>query len=177
MRNLVLLLIAGATIVPEQAMAQRYFARTKLQPVQYSGSWSTQTSAPYCSGPERKVDVVQTCTSGSCDPNAMQPKTSQVVGSCSATCGPIRNNMGWQLSPTENSERHSLGKVEYTTGWEARMIALCEADPLPHVGCYAYGGSKIDATPAQNKPVLAYEGGRPFLDNVATDVTTTCTWK
>lgn len=63
--------LISAAMLPGGASAQSYFARIGLVDGQYDGSWSNQSSSPYCVGPDTMVDVTQTCTGGACDPAAM----------------------------------------------------------------------------------------------------------
>lgn len=170
MKNLVMMLLAVTTLLPQQALAQRYFARIKLQPTEFSGSWTTQTSSPYCSGPERRVDVTQVCTGGACDPNRMAASTTNVVGSCTATCQNIVEGRGWLTPFGQSYAGHDLASTPSTTGWQDRAKAICAADPLPHVGCHVYGKTTT-------KFILAKEGGGPSDLGLATDSAITCTWK
>lgn len=84
---------------------------------------------------------------------------------------------GWAIPAGQNDARHGLGRIDFKTGWEAQFKAICEADPLPHVGCYTYGGSKINASPMQYKTIIGFERGFPSSSGILTDAATTCTWE
>lgn len=152
--------------------AQTYYARERISPLPsavsgFTGRWTTQDGAQSCDGPNRVVAVTSTCTGGTCDPGGKPADTTRTVGSCSATCSaPVAKS--WFTPPGQSMVNRALGTTPNTTGWQSRFKAICEADALPHVGCYAYGTGSV-------KVISAREGGYPG-NSFSTDGATTCTW-
>lgn len=159
-------------MMPTSGAAQTYYARERISPLPtsvsgFTGRWTQQDGAETCDGPSRIVPVTTSCTGGTCDPSAKPADTSRVVGSCRATCTtPVAKS--WFTPPGQSLANRSLGTTPNTTGWQARFRAICEADTLPHVGCYAYGTGSV-------KAISAREGGYPG-SSFATDGATTCSW-
>ena len=152
--------------------AQTYYARQRISPLSTAasapvGKWTAEDGAESCDGPSRIVQVTSLCTGGGCDAGDKPADTTRIVGSCTATCtAPVAKS--WSTPANQSTAIRSLGTTPNTTGWQTRFRAICEADALPHVGCYAYGTGSV-------KFISAREGGYPGMA-FATDGATSCTW-